>query len=153
MPVSLTAHPEGEANRGLDDSVEQPSDEASVTEKGIGGTYHRVARVTTLTEGQIKKCFVAGQRILLILSEDKLSAVLDKCPHEGVLLQYGRIRRGTIICAAHAAPFDLTTGICTNNLTHSRLTLFPVRIVEGWVEVAMPDRAATQTSRALTEAV
>ena len=153
MTASLAAHPESKINRGLNDSAEQPSDGTSATGEGIGGTYHRVARVTTLTAGQIKKCFVAGQRILLILSEDKLSAVLDRCPHEGLLLQYGRVRRGTIICPAHAAPFDLTTGICANNLTRSRLTLFPVRIVEGWVEVAMPDRAATQTSRALTEAL
>jgi nitrite reductase/ring-hydroxylating ferredoxin subunit len=108
----------------------------------VNGTYHRVARVGSLSEGQIRICILAGRRVLLIATDGEFVAILDRCPHEGARLNYGRVRRGAIVCPGHGAPFNLTTGACLTNLTDATLTMFPVRIVDGWIEVAVRDVAA-----------
>ncbi|MDP9434712.1 MAG: Rieske 2Fe-2S domain-containing protein [Actinomycetota bacterium] len=47
---------------------------------------------------------------LVRLSEDDVRAVHDTCSHQGQPLSEGAVDGETLVCAAHAATFDLATG-------------------------------------------
>ncbi|MDP9436655.1 MAG: Rieske 2Fe-2S domain-containing protein, partial [Actinomycetota bacterium] len=47
---------------------------------------------------------------LVRLSEDDVRAVHDTCSHQGQPLSEGTVDGDTVVCAAHAATFDLATG-------------------------------------------
>ena len=82
-------------------------------------------------------------------AEDSVHAALDECPHLGLALAGGLVRRGRLACPHHAYTYDLETGTrlvsgpsvngpATSTLddTH-RLDLLPARIVDGHVEVQL----------------
>ena len=54
---------------------------------------------------------VNGVRICLVLREGELSAVQDKCTHNGESLSKGTVNfMGEIVCPWHGHRFDLKTG-------------------------------------------
>jgi nitrite reductase/ring-hydroxylating ferredoxin subunit len=80
---------------------------------------------------------------------DSVHAALDECPHLGLALAGGLVRRGRLACPHHAYTYDLGTGMrlvsgpsvtgpatATLDDTH-RLDLLPARVVAGHVEVQL----------------
>ena len=54
---------------------------------------------------------MAGHRVCVAHSEKGVSAVKDKCPHQGVALSNGHCtEHGMIVCPWHRYQFDLETG-------------------------------------------
>ena len=83
---------------------------------------------------------IGDWQILVARLDDGFYAVNDRCPHAASPLSTGRIRRGTIMCPLHGARFDLATGVCIGG-AYPALRSFPLRVRDGTVEVALPDRA------------
>lgn len=79
-----------------------------------------------------------GWPILVCRSELGVHAVINRCTHAASPLVTGRVRRSTIICPLHGARFDLPTGKCLGG-QYRPLKTFPVRIVNGQVEIGVPD--------------
>jgi len=63
-------------------------------------------------------------------------AVENLCSHQSSPLEGGRIRSCFIFCPIHGARFDLRDGSTKGQLTERPIRTFPVRVVEGMVEVA-----------------
>lgn len=84
--------------------------------------------------------------LLLLRRGDRVHAYLNICPHAGRRLDYapGRflIRADRLICAAHGATFDVSTGTCVGGPGGGSLSAVPVRVDDaGNVRLADTDEA------------
>ncbi len=69
------------------------------------------AIVASVPLNGVKGINVGGKNICLVHTTEGLSAVRDKCPHQGVRLSKGGCAEdGKIVCAWHRYAFDLKTG-------------------------------------------
>ena len=103
-------------------------------------TYHRAAQIGDLSEGAGHAVQINGVPVFLCVSQGEPRALLNRCTHMGTPLTGGRIKRGAIVCPDHGAIFDLTSGKCAGGFGYIPLTVLPSRIVDGWLEVALPAR-------------
>ncbi len=73
----------------------------------------------------------------LVLNEEKVYAVDNRCPHMGFPLDRGSVRNGILTCHWHHARFDLKTGGAFD-LWADDTPAFPVEVRDGeiWVDVA-----------------
>ncbi len=81
-----------------------------------------------------------GRQILIVRTEDGISAFPNRCPHEGYPLSEGDICNGRLRCNWHNWTFDLGTGEAI--VGGDDLRLMPTRIENGriFVRVEPPDR-------------
>jgi nitrite reductase/ring-hydroxylating ferredoxin subunit len=93
---------------------------------------------TELPAGGQKTVLVRGARVLLCRTDaGALHAVADLCPHALQPLEGGRLRGATLRCPRHGACFDLATGQPVNPVTDRPLSIFPVRVHDGRIEVGL----------------
>lgn len=78
-----------------------------------------------------------GESILLCKSDDQIYAVINRCSHAQEELACGRVKYGWIACPVHGARFDLETGEPLNPPAQEPIRTFPVRIVDGIIEIAI----------------
>lgn len=83
---------------------------------------------------------IAGWYVLVGKTDDGFHAVNDRCTHQAALLSGGRIRRGAVMCPLHGARFELASGKCIGG-AYKDLRSFPLQIVDGMIEVSLPDAA------------
>lgn len=69
--------------------------------------------------------------------DGELCAVEGACPHRGGPLAEGMVRDGVVSCPRHWFRFDLRTGEHVGG-PELRLRCYPVRVVDGMVEVCVP---------------
>lgn len=64
-------------------------------------------------------------------------AMLDRCPHRDIRLSAGIVRGDSLVCPGHFWRFDVRTGR-RSDLPTVGATVYPTRVVEGWVEALVP---------------
>jgi nitrite reductase/ring-hydroxylating ferredoxin subunit len=71
----------------------------------------------------INVVYVYGNRICLIKKEEnEFYALFDVCPHANCALSTGILKGYSIMCACHAAVFDIKTGeVIANPLTGEKI--------------------------------
>lgn len=73
--------------------------------------YEFICPEGTIKPGEKKSFDIAGQKVLLIQTEEKLYATQAKCPHMGAPLEKGHlIDANTLQCKFHRAEFNIETG-------------------------------------------
>ena len=87
-----------------------------------------------------------GWSVLVVRSDEGLRAVNDRCTHQAAALSPGKIRRGSIMCPLHGARFELASGRCIGG-SYPDLRRFDLRIVDGNIEVAVPDEPPSLNER------
>ncbi|MFV0277579.1 MAG: Rieske (2Fe-2S) protein [Parahaliea sp.] len=80
---------------------------------------------------------IDGVKVLVCNAGGEFYAVINQCTHQAAELDGGRIRNCFISCPLHGARFDLRDGSTKGQLTQVPLKTFPVRVVDGQVEVAV----------------
>lgn len=106
--------------------------------------YFPVAACGDLPIGSCKALDVNGVKVVVAHLTDGYRAVENRCSHAGSPLLTGKIYRGNqIACPIHGARFDLKTGAAKSPPAFTGLKVFPVRVVDGRVEVALPPTAAS----------
>ena len=101
-------------------------------------TWHDACAVDALEPEQPLGLEVAGTPIgLYRLGDDEIHALSDVCTHEFALLSAGFVDGGRIECPLHQACFEIRTGKCHGPMAEADLKTYPVRIVDGRVEVAL----------------
>ncbi|MFC0202852.1 Rieske (2Fe-2S) protein [Novosphingobium soli] len=101
-------------------------------------TYQALVAESEFPDDGKIAALLGGWSVLVVRVEDGYSAVNDRCTHQAALLSPGRIRRGAIMCPLHGARFEAATGRCIGG-AYADLRSFPVRVVDGIIEVAVPD--------------
>jgi 3-phenylpropionate/trans-cinnamate dioxygenase ferredoxin component len=99
--------------------------------------FIRAVGAAAVAEGGAAAVELAGQSLLICRSEGDYFAIENKCSHADSPLECGRIRRGWIACPAHGARFDLETGAPMGSPAIMPIRTFPLRVVEGFIEVAV----------------
>lgn len=86
-------------------------------------------------------------RVCVVATGDgEYVALLDRCPHRDIALSGGVVRDRTLVCPGHFWRFELPSGARTD-LPDRRATVYPTRVVDGWIEALLPAPAAHQSMR------
>lgn len=104
----------------------------------MGETWHLVIAESDFPAGGKAAAQLGGWHVLVVRTDQGLFAVNDRCTHQAARISGGRIRRGAVMCPLHGARFDVATGHCIG-AAYRDLRIFPVRVENGMIEVALPD--------------
>lgn len=96
-----------------------------------------VARLEEIPEGQGLLVERQGRTLALFRVGDRVHACGSVCPHEGGPLAEGWIEGEVVVCPWHAYEYELATGRCRVD-PDLAIPVYPVRVVEGVVEVDLP---------------
>ena len=88
----------------------------------------------------------AGCAVLLALVDGDVHAVEDACRHRGTALSGGLLRDGVVTCPAHLWQYDVRTGR-RHDTAGEPLPTYPVEVVDGKVQVTVPDEVTPPTLR------
>jgi nitrite reductase/ring-hydroxylating ferredoxin subunit len=69
-----------------------------------------VGALNEFPEGKIRRRFVNGREIAVVLWEGRFYAFDNRCPHADFQLHFGFIENDKIHCPIHYAEFELATG-------------------------------------------
>lgn len=118
----------------------------------VSGDWERVCRVEEAVPGHPVGKVVgdSGQdrdRVCVVATEDgQYVALLDRCPHRDIALSGGIVKDSTLVCPGHFWRFDLRTGERTDSPDRGA-TVYPTRVVDGWVEAMLPPVQPRQSMR------
>jgi nitrite reductase/ring-hydroxylating ferredoxin subunit len=76
--------------------------------------------------------------VLVAMVDGKPRAVSAACLHKGASLEGGVCRDGIITCPSHWWRYDLRDG-ALQGTPGAALTVYPARVVDGVVEVSLPE--------------
>ena len=100
-------------------------------------TYFRLFPAEELAPNKSRSVTVEDREILICNAKGEFYGVQDLCTHQRAKLEGGRIRNCFISCPLHGVMFNLQTGVPRGQLTNVPLKTYPVRVVDGYVEVAL----------------
>ncbi|MEJ2459479.1 MAG: Rieske 2Fe-2S domain-containing protein [Novosphingobium sp.] len=100
--------------------------------------YVRVCEVDAIRNGGHRSFDVGGVSVLILKVNRSFHAVRNQCTHLDYPLEGGRQLGCEIICRKHGARFDTKSGRALGGPAVNPLTIYDVRVQEGWVEVALP---------------
>jgi nitrite reductase/ring-hydroxylating ferredoxin subunit len=109
----------------------------------VTGPWERICRVDEVIPGRPLGSVVgdSGQdrdRVCVVVTaENEYVAMLDRCPHRDIALSGGIVKDDTLVCPGHFWCFDVRTGERTD-LPERGATVYPTRVVDGWVEAVLP---------------
>ena len=117
----------------------------------VSGSWKRVCRVEEVGDRPVGRDIDESGRdpervCVVALDGGGYAALLDRCPHRDVALSGGIVKDGTLICPGHFWRFDVTTGERTD-LPEQGATVYPTRVVDGWVEALLPPARPRQPMR------
>ncbi len=100
--------------------------------------YYPVAPQTDLQNG--KRLFVEiGEEYIVVFNiGGDFYAIADLCSHDNGPLGDGEIEDHRIACPRHGAKFDLRTGEALTFPAVEAIPAYPVRVVDGMIQVGMP---------------
>ena len=89
-----------------------------------------------LAPGTMRCVTLAEQPVLVVHAKDgSVHALHIICSHAYAKLDEGRLRGTRVICPLHGASFDVRTGAVLGAPATVPLKHYPVRVVEGRIEV------------------
>jgi nitrite reductase/ring-hydroxylating ferredoxin subunit len=102
----------------------------------LSETYHTVARVGEIPEGEGRPFEVEGRVIAVFLDGGLYYAIDDACPHQGAPLCDGIIMDRTVTCTWHGWRFSLEDGLWLDS-PRSKLQIgsYPVRVEGDEIQV------------------
>ena len=100
--------------------------------------WSRALELAELEDGAVLGLVLAGVPVCLVRTGPSVHALLDECSHAQVRLSEGDVDQGSVECWRHGSCFDLVTGRPSGPPATVPVPVFPVRILDGVVEVHLP---------------
>ncbi|MBA3710702.1 MAG: Rieske (2Fe-2S) protein [Planctomycetes bacterium] len=100
-----------------------------------GPAWTAVGNASEWPENGGRLARVGARRIGVYRHAGAWYALKDMCPHAGVSLVQGPVHDGQVMCIGHGWTFSLTTGEVVRGPSGVKVGTYPVRVVEGVVEV------------------
>jgi 3-phenylpropionate/trans-cinnamate dioxygenase ferredoxin subunit len=89
-----------------------------------------------LAPGTMRCVTLADQPVVIVHAKDgTVCALHDICTHAYANMHEGRLRGHRLICPLHGASFDIRDGAVLGAPATEPLKCYPVRVVDGQVEV------------------
>ena len=85
--------------------------------------YLEVAKTNEIGPGQLKHVEVEKKEILIANIDGKFYSLDDRCSHMNASLAKGKVIGNNVVCAFHAAKFNLSIGGMVNPAVMSRLPM------------------------------
>jgi len=98
-------------------------------------SWHDVGVETDFPDGEAVAVPVNGRAVAIVRLADGWRAVQDRCTHGVGSLSQGFVSDNCIECPLHEGVFDLTTGEVRSGPPPRPLRVYPIRIVDGRVQV------------------
>jgi len=89
-----------------------------------------------LREGRAIK--VGGEELAIFNLGEEFVAVDNRCPHQGGPLADGIVTGEKVVCPLHSWRICLRSGAILKPALPVRTPVYPVRIVDGIIEVELP---------------
>ena len=102
--------------------------------------YIEITPAEDVPDGERIFIEVKGRSIVIFNLAGKLFAIGDICSHDNGPVGDGEIEETEIICPRHGARFDIRTGKATSLPAVVDIPAYPVRVVEGKIEIGLPKR-------------
>mgnify|MGYP006283383767 FL=1 len=93
------------------------------------------ARADQIGDSGLLAVVCDGVPIVLCRWNGHVSALLDRCPHQGAALSTGCLVEGFIECPLHFGLFDVRTGASGGGVTQHAARTVPARMVDDVIEV------------------
>ena len=90
--------------------------------------FVKVAKAADIGAGTMKGFTINGVKVLIANVGGKYYALEDKCSHMGAKLSAGMLLGDIVMCMAHSAQFDVTTGAPLNMEGKGPVKKFEVRV-------------------------
>lgn len=97
----------------------------------------RVGALTELADESAARLDLDDGAICVARSNGKVYAVKDECSHGQVPLSEGEVEDGLVECWMHGSRFDLATGAPTGPPALTPVRVYPVRVVDGFIEIQL----------------
>jgi 3-phenylpropionate/trans-cinnamate dioxygenase ferredoxin component len=101
--------------------------------------YLDIATEDQLAEGERLFVEIGGKSIVVFKLAGKYFAIGDVCSHDNGPVGDGAIEENEIICPRHGGRFDITTGKATSLPALVDIPAYPVRVVEGMIQIGIPE--------------
>jgi 3-phenylpropionate/trans-cinnamate dioxygenase ferredoxin subunit len=88
-----------------------------------------------LMNGENSVIDVDGTDVAIFKIDDEFFAIEDVCSHDGTEIASGELDGDEIICPRHGARFCVKTGAVKSAPAYEDIHSYPVRIVEGNVQI------------------
>jgi len=88
-----------------------------------------------LMNGENSVIDVDGTEVAVFKIDDQFYAIEDVCSHDGTEIASGELDGDEIICPRHGARFCVKTGAVKSAPAYEDIHSYPVRIVEGKVQI------------------
>jgi nitrite reductase/ring-hydroxylating ferredoxin subunit len=85
--------------------------------------YVEVAKTNEIEPGQLMHVEVEKKEILIANIDGKFYSLDDRCSHMNASLAKGRVIGSNVVCAFHAAKFNISTGSMVNPAVMSPLPM------------------------------
>jgi len=92
---------------------------------------------TALADGEHEVVDVDGVDVAIFKIEGQYYAIEDVCSHDGGELASGELDGDEIVCPRHGARFCVKTGEVKCAPAYENLVSFPLRVVDGKVQLAV----------------
>jgi nitrite reductase/ring-hydroxylating ferredoxin subunit len=99
--------------------------------------WHVVAEADAVAEEEALAVSLEGRPIALFRQGEELFALHDLCSHGNARLSDGFVENCSVECPLHQGRFDLRTGAALCAPLTEGVRSYPVRVVDGRVEVAV----------------
>jgi 3-phenylpropionate/trans-cinnamate dioxygenase ferredoxin subunit len=100
--------------------------------------FTRVGTAAELPEGEIRAYDLPQGRVAVANVGPEIRAFGDDCPEAGCSLAEGELEdEDTVVCASDGSCFDLRTGEPVTGPAEDPIPVYPARVREGWLEVAL----------------
>ncbi len=90
---------------------------------------------TALSEGENIVVDIDGVDVAVFKIEGQYYAIEDVCSHDGGEIASGHLEGDEIVCPRHGARFCIKTGAVKAPPAYEGVSCFPVRILDGKVQV------------------
>ena len=100
--------------------------------------FLEIAPVDQVPDGERMFIEVEGKSIVIFNLAGTLFAIGDVCSHDNGPVGDGEIEEYEVICPRHGARFDIRTGKATSLPAVVDIPSYPVRVVEGMIEIGVP---------------
>jgi 3-phenylpropionate/trans-cinnamate dioxygenase ferredoxin subunit len=98
-----------------------------------------IATDDQLTEGERLFVEIGGKSIVVFKVAGKYFAIGDVCSHDNGPVGDGEIEGNEIICPRHGGRFNIVTGKATSLPALVDIPAYPVRVVDGIIQIGMPE--------------
>jgi nitrite reductase/ring-hydroxylating ferredoxin subunit len=110
-----------------------------MAENSDGSQWRAIATLDDVPAGEMSSHEVGDISIALYNIDGTIFATDNVCTHAYALLTDGWLDNNIIECPLHGGQFDVCTGKAVCSPAEADLRTYPVRVVEGRIEVLVPD--------------